>query len=168
MVVVFTSKKGCVREVQYSFSSTPYGECLTAWTRGWLCFATFTTHLTREVALREMKQAFPKATFSKTKRKIDITATRPKRALLVGTRFQCNVWRSLLEVPRGKTISYSALASSASHPTAVRAVATSVGRNPISVVVPCHRIVPASGGIGNYHSGVEIKRALLASEGSLA
>ena len=168
MVIVFTSKRDCVKEVEYSFSPTPYGECLTAWTQGWLCFATFTPYLTRELALHEMYKAFPKAIFTSTKRTFYPTKSRPKRILLVGTRLRLDVWRALLEVPRGKTISYSTLATIASHPTAVRAVATSVGRNPISVIVPCHRIVPASGGIGNYHSGVEIKRQLLAAEGSLA
>lgn len=164
MVIVFTSRKDCVKEIEYSFSNTPYGECLTAWSRGWLCFATFTPHLTRKVALREMRKTFPKATFSTTKQTFDPTQSRPKRILLVGTPFQCDVWRALLEVPHGNRISYSTLASLASHPTAVRAVATSVGRNPISVVIPCHRIVPASGGIGKYHSGAEIKRQLLADE----
>ena len=70
-------------------------------------------------------------------------------------------------VERGTTISYSELARRSNHPTAVRAVATSVGCNPISVIVPCHRILPLTGGIGNYHSGAEIKRRLLEWEGAL-
>ena len=164
MVIVFTSRRDCVKEIEYSFSATSYGECLTAWSRGWLCYATFTPYLTREVALHELRKTFPMATFATTKRTFDPTQSRPKRILVVGTPFQCDVWRALLEVPRGKRITYSTLASLASHPTAVRSVATSVGRNPISVVIPCHRIVPASGGIGKYHSGEEIKRLLLASE----
>ncbi len=166
MVVVFTDKKSCIRNIEYSFSPTAHGELLTAWCQGWLCYASFTEYLTREVALKEMRQLFPKATFALTTRTFDPTISRPERMLLVGTRFRHDVWRALLDVPHGTTITYSALASKANHPTAVRAVATSVGCNPISVVVPCHRIVPASGGIGNYHSGADIKRTLLQAEAS--
>jgi O-6-methylguanine DNA methyltransferase len=106
-------------------------------------------------------QVFPSATMRKIDSKEDIITTPPQRILLAGTQFRIDVWRALLTIERGKTTTYSALATIAGHPTAVRAVATSVGRNPISVIVPCHRIVPASGGVGNYHSGAEIKRRLL-------
>lgn len=164
MVVVFTDKKSCIRNIEYSFSPTAHGELLTAWCQGWLCYATFTDYLTREVVLKEMQRLFPKATFTPTTRTFDPTTSRPERILLVGTRFRHDVWRALLDVPSGSTTTYSALATKANHTTAVRAVATSVGCNPISVVVPCHRIVPASGGIGNYHSGAEIKRTLLQAE----
>ena len=164
MVVIFTADKGAIREIEYSFSHTTYGEMLTAWTRGWLCYATFTERLTREVALDELKRLFPKATLQPTNREEDIIATRPGRLLLAGTRLRHDVWRALLKTERGSTLTYSALASLIDRPTAVRAVATGVGCNPVSVVVPCHRVVPARGGIGNYHSGADIKRRLLADE----
>ena len=164
MVVIFTADKGAIREIEYSFSQTTYGEMLTAWTKGWLCYATFTEYLTREVALDELKRLFPKATLQPTNREEDITTTRPGRLLLAGTRLRHDVWRALLKTERGSTLSYSALASLIDRPTAVRAVATGVGCNPVNVVVPCHRVVPARGGIGNYHSGADIKRRLLADE----
>ena len=162
--MIFTANRGCIREVEYSFSQTTYGEMLTAWTRGWLCYATFTQYLTRATALDELKRLFPKATLSQVERDEDIITTRPGRLLLAGTPLRLDVWRALLKTERGAKLSYSALASQISRPTAVRAVATGVGCNPVSVVVPCHRIVPTRGGIGNYHSGVEIKRRLLADE----
>ena len=164
MVVIFTADKGCIREVEYSFSQTAYGEMLTAWTKGWLCYATFTKHLTRATALNELKSLFPKATLNQVERDEDITATRPKRLLLAGTPLRLDVWRALLETKRGDKLSYSTLASLVSRPTAVRAVATGVGCNPVSVVVPCHRVVPARGGIGTYHAGAEIKQRLLTDE----
>lgn len=167
MVVVFTDKKSCIRSIEYSFSQTAHGEMLTAWCQGWLCYATFTEYLTREVVLSELKRLFPKAAFHPTDRTFDPTASRPQRILLVGTRFRHDVWRALLAVPHGSTTTYSSLAAKAKHPSAVRAVATSVGCNPISVIVPCHRIVPASGEVGNYHSGAEIKRRLLQAEASV-
>ncbi len=164
MVVIFTADKGAIREIEYSFSQTTYGEMLTAWTKGWLCYATFTQYLTREVVLNELKCLFPKATLKSTNREEDITATRPKRLLLAGTPLRLDVWRALLKTERGSTLSYSALASLIERPSSVRAVATGVGCNPVSVVVPCHRVVPARGGIGNYHSGADIKHRLLADE----
>ena len=166
MVIVFTTKRNEIRNVEYSFSSTPYGEMLTAWCGDWLCYATFTQYLTRNVAFRELQRLFPRATYTLTNRQEDPIATRPRRILLAGTRFRHDVWRALLNVPYGSTMTYSELAATAGHKSAVRAVATSVGCNPISVVVPCHRILPSSGGIGNYHSGTEIKRSLLQAEAS--
>lgn len=165
MVIIFTTKRNEIRNIEYSFSSTPHGEMLTAWCSDWLCFAAFTEYLTREVALCELQRLFPQATYTPTSRQFDPT-TPPRRILLAGTRFRHDVWRALLKVQHGSTTTYSALAAKAGHPKAVRAVATSVGCNPIGVVVPCHRILPSSGGIGNYHSGAKIKQALLQSEAS--
>jgi methylated-DNA-[protein]-cysteine S-methyltransferase len=73
----------------------------------------------------------------------------------------------LHEVARGDVVTYGALAKLAGNPRAHRAAATACARNPIPIVVPCHRVLPASGGIGNYGGGVARKRALLELEGSL-
>jgi methylated-DNA-[protein]-cysteine S-methyltransferase len=70
-------------------------------------------------------------------------------------------------VPRGQIVTYGALAERAGNPRAFRAAATACARNPIPIVVPCHRVLPGSGGIGNYGGGVARKRALLELEGSL-
>ena len=166
MVIVFTTKRREIHHIEYSFSSTPHGEMLTAWCGEWLCYATFTKYLTREVALQQMQRLFPRAKCSLTTRQFDPTTERPRRILLAGTRFRHDVWRALLKVPYGSTATYSALAAMAGHTRAVRAVATSVGCNPVSVVVPCHRILPTSGGTGNYHSGPSIKQSLLDKEAS--
>lgn len=85
-----------------------------------------------------------------------------------GTPFQQQVWNVLFEVPFGKTISYSELAKQAGNEKAVRAVATAVGKNPISIIIPCHRIVPKNKtkGIGNYGGGVDMKAFLLKLEGA--
>ena len=91
---------------------------------------------------------------------------------LRGTDFQLAVWRELLAVPFGQTLTYGALATRVAarmgRPSpAVRAVATAVGRNPISILVPCHRIVGARGAVGGYAGGVARKLELLALEGVL-
>lgn len=82
-----------------------------------------------------------------------------------GTPFQEAVWKALLEVPAGKTATYGEIARVIGSPRAVRAVGTAVGSNPVGIVVPCHRVLPASGGVGNYGGGVDRKAWLLAHEG---
>jgi methylated-DNA-[protein]-cysteine S-methyltransferase len=86
---------------------------------------------------------------------------------LLGTPFQRQVWTALAEVPFGRTLTYARLAAAAGRAGAVRAAAGAVAANPLSVLVPCHRVVPAAGGTGNYGSGPQRKRALLALEGAL-
>lgn len=81
-----------------------------------------------------------------------------------GTPFQQSVWRVLLGIPRGETRSYAEVARRAGAPAAVRAVGAAVGRNPISLVVPCHRVLGAGGALTGYAGGLERKRALLALE----
>jgi methylated-DNA-[protein]-cysteine S-methyltransferase len=83
---------------------------------------------------------------------------------LVGTPFEQRVWAQLLTVPYGQTISYSTLAMRIGAPRAARAVGAAVGRNPVSVIVPCHRIVGAKGALTGYAGGLERKRWLLARE----
>lgn len=83
-----------------------------------------------------------------------------------GSAFQCAVWQALREIEPGRTLSYGALARKIGQPTAVRAVAAAVGRNPLSVIVPCHRVVGAGGALTGYAGGLENKRALLRLEGA--
>ncbi|MDR2412732.1 MAG: methylated-DNA--[protein]-cysteine S-methyltransferase [Rickettsiales bacterium] len=87
---------------------------------------------------------------------------------LSGTDFQKDVWRALMEIPRGQTVSYKRLAEMAGHSKAVRAVANAVGRNPMPPVIPCHRVIRSDGGIGGYSApgGIAVKKKLLAMEKS--
>ncbi len=88
---------------------------------------------------------------------------------LVASPFRRTVLETLRrEVGPGRTTAYGALAASAGHPRAARAVVTAMARNPVPIVVPCHRVLPGSGGLGNYGGGPARKRALLELEGSLA
>lgn len=84
-----------------------------------------------------------------------------------GTDFQQSVWQALREIPAGATTSYGALSARVGRPTAVRAVGAAVGRNPVSVIVPCHRVVGATGALTGYAGGLERKTALLQLEGAL-
>lgn len=83
---------------------------------------------------------------------------------LYGTDFQHKVWQALLDIPKGETCSYQSIANKIQKPTASRAVGNAVGANPIALLIPCHRVLPASKKIGNYHWGSQIKEQLLRSE----
>lgn len=84
-----------------------------------------------------------------------------------GTDFQRRVWNSLQAIPSGGTTTYGALAEKIGKPKAVRAVGTAVGKNPLCIVVPCHRVLASDGSLGGYVAGLERKRHLLALEGAL-
>jgi methylated-DNA-[protein]-cysteine S-methyltransferase len=84
-----------------------------------------------------------------------------------GTAFQQSVWQALRAIPAGQTTSYGALSAGVGKPAAVRAVGAAVGRNPISVIVPCHRVLGADGSLTGYAGGLERKTALLELEGAL-
>jgi methylated-DNA-[protein]-cysteine S-methyltransferase len=88
--------------------------------------------------------------------------------LSAGTEFQQSVWQALLKIPFGKTTSYGALSSSIGKPLAVRAVGTAIGRNPIGIIVPCHRVVGADGSLTGYAGGLHRKEAFLTLEGALS
>ena len=83
-----------------------------------------------------------------------------------GTSFQKKVWQELKSVPYGSVITYGELARRIHRPRAVRAVASAVARNPLAIVIPCHRVVPAAGGVGKYRWGIARKKWLLALESS--
>jgi methylated-DNA-[protein]-cysteine S-methyltransferase len=84
-----------------------------------------------------------------------------------GTAFQQAVWQALLAIPAGKTVTYGELAARVGRPEAVRAVAAAVGRNPVSVLIPCHRVLGADGSLTGYAGGLHRKEALLTIEGGL-
>jgi len=84
-----------------------------------------------------------------------------------GTAFQQSVWQALLAIPRGGTTSYGQLGQRIGRPAAMRAVGAAVGRNPVSVVVPCHRVVGADGSLTGYAGGLDRKTALLQLEGAI-
>lgn len=83
---------------------------------------------------------------------------------LTGTPFQQSVWRALMALPFGSTTSYGVIAQQLGSPASVRAAGTAIGRNPVSIIVPCHRVLGASGSLSGYAGGLDRKRYLLAFE----
>jgi len=95
----------------------------------------------------------------------DLAALKTIEWRIAGTDFQRKVWMALPKIPAGKTMSYGALAAKLGKPNAMRAVGHANGSNPISVVIPCHRLIAANGALVKYGSGLERKRWLLEHEG---
>ena len=91
----------------------------------------------------------------------------PKLDLIIGTEFQKKVWQALKNIPKGETLTYGQLAEQIGAPNAVRALGTAIGRNPISIIIPCHRVIGSSGLLTGYAGGVDRKRWLLEHEGAL-
>jgi O-6-methylguanine DNA methyltransferase len=91
--------------------------------------------------------------------------TKPPPLDLEGTKFQKSVWRTLLKISRGSTMSYGEVAERIGHPRAGRAVGSACGSNPVPLFIPCHRVLAANNKIGGFGSGLDWKRRLLANEG---
>jgi AraC family transcriptional regulator, regulatory protein of adaptative response / methylated-DNA-[protein]-cysteine methyltransferase len=96
------------------------------------------------------------------------TTSTPLRLAVTGTNLQLKVWEALLRIPDDRVTTYGDLARAVDHPTAVRAVASAVGRNPVAWLIPCHRVLRATGELGGYRWGTVRKRALLAREAARA
>lgn len=166
--------KGLV--IDYGFHSTPFGECLIATTQRGICFLGFLeSRSSREETLKSLRETWPKASLQENQQTARPEINRifsptadsgrePIKILLHGTNFQLKVWEALLRIPRGAVTSYSALAEAVGRPRASRTVGNAVGKNPIAYLIPCHRVLRASGDIGGYRWGTPRKRAILAME----
>ncbi|MDH5233557.1 MAG: methylated-DNA--[protein]-cysteine S-methyltransferase [Gemmatimonadota bacterium] len=161
--------------VQYGFHPTPFGECLIGVTSRGICHLAFVHPVSRREALERLRKEWSEAEL-----KADQDATResaakafpppgaagrPALALHVkGTNFQLKVWRALLEIPPGAVTTYGDLATRVGNPMASRAVGTAVGSNPVSYLIPCHRVIRSTGELGGYAWGPDRKRVMLALE----
>jgi AraC family transcriptional regulator of adaptative response/methylated-DNA-[protein]-cysteine methyltransferase len=168
------ARGGAELEIAWGWFDTPFGEGLAMGTARGLCGLAFTSETGRDRAMADMMARWPAATFRE-----DTAALAPwmeaavggageARMHLIGAPFQIKVWEALLAIPTGQVTTYSEIAGAIGHPKAVRAVGTAVGRNPISWLIPCHRAIRKSGGLGGYHWGLPVKRALLAWESARA
>jgi AraC family transcriptional regulator, regulatory protein of adaptative response / methylated-DNA-[protein]-cysteine methyltransferase len=155
-------RRGEGLEMAYGFHASPFGEALLIATdRGLagLAFVDEDKGQTRQDALVDMMQRWPKARYVEAPQK-----TAPVRLVMIGTDFDVRVWETLLKIPMGRAVSYTDIARHIGAPSASRAVGSAVGRNPISFVVPCHRVLRGDGNLGGYHWGLTRKRALIGWE----
>lgn len=168
--------EGAGLTVRYGFHPSPFGDCLVAVTERGICALEFTEPEARAAALDRLRLAWRGATLEASTGATRDVAGRifaaeraagaaPLTLLLRGTNFQIKVWQALLQIPEGTTVSYADLARAVGRPGAARAVGTAVGRNPVAYVIPCHRVIRATGAFGDYRWGKDRKRAMLAWEG---
>ena len=160
--------------INWGTFDTPFGPAIVMATTRGICGMGFCADMGEDACFADLARRWPEATFLHAPAKITpwveaiFTASGEAPLLLVGAPFQIKVWEALLAVPSGQVTTYSDIASAIGSPRAVRAVGTAVGRNPISYLIPCHRALRKSGGLGGYHWGLPVKRALLAWEAARA
>jgi AraC family transcriptional regulator of adaptative response/methylated-DNA-[protein]-cysteine methyltransferase len=165
--------------MRYGFHPSPFGAALVMVTDRGLAGLAFADPGKEKAALDDMKSRWPRATYVEdsaathgyAQRVFDRNTWRPDRPLrvvMIGTDFELSVWETLLKVPFGRATTYSDIAADLGRPSAARAVGTAVGRNPISFVVPCHRVLGKDGALHGYHWGLTRKRAILGWEAGVS
>ncbi|MEM1237901.1 MAG: bifunctional helix-turn-helix domain-containing protein/methylated-DNA--[protein]-cysteine S-methyltransferase [Pseudomonadota bacterium] len=167
------ARGGSGNEIYWGWFDTPFGDALAMGTERGLCGLAFTEEFGREVSMADMRGRWPDAQYIENAEVLrpDMDAAfggGEMRLFLIGRPMQIKVWEALMRIPSGQVTTYSELAQAVGSPKATRAVGTAVGRNPISYIIPCHRALRKSGGLGGYHWGLPIKRAILAYEAAQA
>jgi AraC family transcriptional regulator of adaptative response/methylated-DNA-[protein]-cysteine methyltransferase len=161
--------------ISYGFHPSPFGTALVMATERGLAGLAFADAGEEEAALADMRSRWPKASYVDDKARTAVLARRifdpklwradrPLRVVLIGTDFEVRVWEALLRIPMGRATTYSDIAVKLGATKAARAVGAAVGKNPVSFVVPCHRVLGKSGDITGYHWGLTRKRAMLGWE----
>ena len=161
--------------IRYGFHPSPFGLALIMATDRGLAGLAFGDPGEEQKAMADMMSRWPKANYVEDREGTGAIAhrvfdpkqwraERPLRVILIGTDFQVRIWETLLSIPLGCAVTYSDIATKIQNPAACRAVGAAVGRNPISFVVPCHRVVGKSGELTGYHWGITRKRAMLGWE----
>lgn len=159
--------------IRYSFAESPFGSLIVASTDKGVCYMAFEENELK--ALEDLKNKFPNADFT---RKLDLiqqnalfifqhdwSKLNQIKLHLKGTDFQLKVWESLLKIPMGRLSTYGSVAQEISRPKASRAVGTAIGSNPVAFLIPCHRVIQASGEFGGYMWGPTRKTAIIGWEG---
>jgi len=163
--------------VRWGVHPTPFGECILGVTDRGLCALEFLTERSSQEIRDELSRRWPGAELQEAG---DETAPYLERLfpepgavprgpftlLIKGTNFQLQVWQALLQIPPGYLTSYGAIAKHLGRPGASRAVGQAVGWNPISYLIPCHRVIQSAAGLGGYRWGLPRKQAMLAWEAS--
>jgi AraC family transcriptional regulator of adaptative response/methylated-DNA-[protein]-cysteine methyltransferase len=161
--------------VHFGFHPSPFGSALVMATERGLAGLAFADPGEERAALADMKARWPRAAYVEDSARTAVVAKRifdqsqwqesqPLRVVLIGTDWEVRVWEALMQIPMGRLVTYSDIAGKVHSPAAARAVGAAVGKNPVSFVVPCHRVVGKSGELTGYHWGITRKRAMLGWE----
>ncbi len=170
------ARKGAGVRIFWGWFESPFGLSLVMGTEKGICGIGFASEAGEATTMEDLCARWPEAEFSEDPIRLRpwvLAAYGAERneappLYLIGAPFQIKVWEALLRIPSGHVTTYSEIAEAIGHPRAVRAVGTAVGRNPISLLIPCHRALRKSGGLGGYHWGLPVKRSMLAWESARA
>lgn len=165
------AKGGAGLTIFWGWSDSPFGPALVMGTERGICGIGFGSEFSDAESFIDLQSRWPDARYEENPA---ILSTWVEAAfgsqkgevplVMIGAPFQIKVWEALMRIPSGHVTTYSEIAQTIGHPKAVRAVGTAVGRNPVSYLIPCHRALRKSGGLGGYHWGLPVKRAILAWE----
>lgn len=156
----------------WGWFDSPFGPVLAMGTDKGICGMGFATEMGADATFADLQRRWPRATLREdpeamrgwVESAFARHATHAMSLHLIGAPFQIKVWEALLRIPAGHVATYSDIAQHIGHPKAVRAVGTAVGCNPISHLIPCHRVLRKDGALGGYHWGLGLKRGMLAYE----
>lgn len=162
--------------LSYAWCDSPFGPAIVMATERGICGLGFAAEMGHDAAFEDLRRRWPRAVYREDQAMItplaarafgrDSTAKTP--LYLIGAPFQLQVWEALLAIPDGQVTTYGDIARFIGNPKAVRAVGTAIGRNPVALLIPCHRALRKGGALGGYHWGLPIKRAILAREAAQA
>ncbi|MEM6564288.1 MAG: bifunctional helix-turn-helix domain-containing protein/methylated-DNA--[protein]-cysteine S-methyltransferase [Pseudomonadota bacterium] len=168
------ARKGAGLTIYWGWFDSPFGAAIVMGTSKGICGVGFGDEMGPEAAFNDLVARWPQAEYIEDPMRLrpwvlkafgaEDNQLDPAPLYLIGAPFQIKVWEALLTIPSGHVTTYSEIANAVGAPRAVRAVGTAVGRNPISWLIPCHRAMRKSGGLGGYHWGLPVKRAMLAYE----
>lgn len=167
--------KGAGLTMRWGVADSPFGQAVLVITEYGLAGIGFAEDGDVDAGFTDLRDRWPNASYTRDDAAVAPIAadifeparwdpSRPVRVVLIGTDFEVRVWETLLKIPMGRATTYGTIAGHLGKPTASRAVGAAVGRNPISFVVPCHRVVGSTGKLTGYHWGVARKRAILGWE----
>ncbi|SEO70817.1 AraC family transcriptional regulator, regulatory protein of adaptative response / methylated-DNA-[protein]-cysteine methyltransferase [Salinihabitans flavidus] len=168
------ARRGAGLTVRHGWFDGPFGQTLAMGTDRGLCGLAFAEETGPEAAFADMTARWPMARFTHDPESVRgwveaaFAQKGEARLHMIGTPMQIKVWEALMRIPSGHVSTYSEIAQAVGNPRAVRAVGTAIGRNPVSFLIPCHRALRKSGGLGGYHWGLPVKRAILAYESARA
>jgi AraC family transcriptional regulator of adaptative response/methylated-DNA-[protein]-cysteine methyltransferase len=169
-------QKGEGLDMVWGAARSPFGTAVLVVTEYGLAGLGFADgEVSIDTAFEDLRSRWPNARFRRDDARIAPLAARifdparwhadqPVKVVLIGTDFEVSVWQTLLKIPVGRATTYQDVAEHIGRPTASRAVGAAVGKNPISFVVPCHRVVGSTGALTGYHWGLPRKRAILGWE----
>ncbi|MGL4292361.1 MAG: methylated-DNA--[protein]-cysteine S-methyltransferase [Bacteroidales bacterium] len=153
-------------KLEFARVESPFGTIVLVARPEGICYLGFEMTMNKEIVLREVAKIWPHIILVENEDIIGLLHPSDGiyRLCLKGTPFQMQVWEALVQIQSGQTVSYSELARRMKKPSATRAVASAVAANPVSLLIPCHRVVCKGGDLGNYHWGKERKKLILRSE----